>query len=82
MDYSNFTKYEAHYYASDFSFLIFYGLMAIFTYRRKFLLVEQHKRELEKLHWEKETEKLRNELAIKEEREKIFADIHDNLGGK
>ena len=81
-DYVFFTKYDAHYYASDFTFLIFYGLMAFFTYRRKFQLVEHHRRELEKLHWETETEKLRSELAIKEKRDKIFADIHDNLGGK
>ncbi len=81
-DYILFSKYDEHFYSSDFAFLVFYGLMGFFTYRRKFELVEKHKREMEKLNWEKEKEKLNSELAIHKERESIFADIHDNLGGK
>jgi signal transduction histidine kinase len=81
-DYIHYSKYGAHFYSSDFSFLLFYGLMAFFAYQRKMQFIEQHEQELEKLHLEKETEKLKSQLVIKEEREKVFADIHDNLGGK
>ena len=56
--------------------------MAFFTYQRRRQTEEKYKSELEKLKWEKETEKIKQELEIIEEREKIFADIHDNLGGK
>ena len=82
IDYNDFSKYEAHRYTSDFSIFLFYGLMTYFTFIRKSQLTEKHRIELEKLEWEKETEKLKSELKVKKEREKIFADIHDNLGGK
>ena len=82
VDYAFFTKYDSIYFTADFAFLFFYGLMAFFTYQRRRQTEEKYKSELEKLKWEKETEKIKQELEIIEEREKIFADIHDNLGGK
>ena len=82
VDYAFFTKYDSIYFTADFAFLFFYGLMAFFTYQRRRQTEEKYERELEKLQWEKATERIKKELEIVEEREKIFADIHDNLGGK
>jgi protein-arginine kinase activator protein McsA len=51
--------------------------------KKKDWYINQYKiNQVYKLKWEKETEKLKSELKVKKEREKIFADIHDNLGGK
>lgn len=82
VDYVFFTKYDSIYFTADFAFLFFYGLMAFFTYQRRRQTEEKYERELEKLQWERATERIKKELEIVEEREKIFADIHDNLGGK
>lgn len=82
IDYTDYESYSMHGYSSDFTFAFFYVFMAVFIYKIRSAAEEKRSAEIQKLKYEKERAVLERENAVLVERENIFSDIHDNLGGK
>lgn len=82
IDYNDYELYGMHSYSSDFTFAFFYVFMAVFIYKIRSATEEKRNTEIQQLKFENEKAVLERENAILFERESIFSDIHDNLGGK